>query len=115
MLRAQWGKFMKNTGINQATAVLGAPYGLFHREGPARDLMLMVAAEVVEISKRRGVNLDESDLKEFVTNVNGLHSDYKTSMLQDIEAGTRLIIILLVGSSCHEAAEYDKMEINKAK
>lgn len=89
MIRAQWTKFMINTGINQASAVLGVAYGAFQMEGPARKLALMAAAEVVAISKQCGVNLGETDTNYMVSLINGHNPKSKNSMLQDMEAGRK--------------------------
>ena len=89
MLRAQWKKFMMNTGYNQASAILKAPTRVFHEEGPARELMLKAADEVVQISQQAGIGLNQSDLEDFVSTINKLDPSFKTSMLQDIEAGRK--------------------------
>lgn len=89
MLRAQWKKFMYNTGYNQASAILKAPTSVFHEEGPARELMLRAADEVVKISQQVGIALNQSDLDDFVLTINRLDPSFKTSMLQDIEAGRK--------------------------
>jgi 2-dehydropantoate 2-reductase len=86
MIRAQWTKFMINTGINQAAAVLGVAYEAFQKEGPARELALMAAAEVIAISKESGVDLDETDIDYMVSLINTHDPKSKNSMLQDIEA-----------------------------
>lgn len=97
MIRAQWSKFMMNTGINQASTILKAVYSKFQQPGEARSLMLMAAAEVVKIAQKCGVNLDESELDEFILRVNDLDPTYKTSMLQDIEAGRKTEIEMFSG------------------
>lgn len=40
ILREQWNKLMLNTGVNQVTAVYGAPYSLIQKEGEARTMMI---------------------------------------------------------------------------
>lgn len=87
MLRAQWAKFMLNVGINQASAVLRAPYGTFQSNSHARALMIAAAEEVVRISEHAGISLDQSDIDDFVRIIDSLDPMGKTSMLQDVEAG----------------------------
>jgi 2-dehydropantoate 2-reductase len=50
-------------GINQWSAVLGARYGVFHRQGAARDLMRDTMAEVLAVARSRGVALSADDLE----------------------------------------------------
>lgn len=87
MMHAHWAKFMLNAGINQASAVLRAPYGLFQRNGHARQLMIAAASEVVELSRHAGTGLGQKDIDNFVQIIDSLNPAAKTSMLQDIEAG----------------------------
>lgn len=85
MLRAHWGKFMLNVGINQALAVLKAPYGTFQSDPHVRDLMISAAREVVEISQRVEVGVEQNDIAKFQEIIDSLDLAGKTSMLQDIE------------------------------
>lgn len=87
MYKALWFKFMMNTGVNQASAVLKAAYGIFQKNQPARELMRMAAEEVLLLSRYVGANLEVSDMEKFLNIIDGLNPLGKTSMLQDIEAG----------------------------
>ncbi len=98
MKRALWSKFMMNTGINQASAVLKAPYGAFHVPGEAYDLMLAAAGEVMELSTHYGVNLGQADVDDFLKILNTLDPAGKTSMLQDVEAGRETEVDLFAGT-----------------
>lgn len=98
MQRALWSKFMMNTGINQVSAVLRAPYGLFQQNEDARKLMLMASQEVLVLSRHCGIELDQSDVAEFVRVLDSLDPVGKTSMLQDIEAGRRSEVDLFAGT-----------------
>lgn len=90
MEKAQWSKFMFNIGINQSSAVLGAPYGVFKRIPESREVMKALMMEVVNISVKAGVNLSSEDIDLFLNKTLPNLSDYgKTSMLQDIEAGRK--------------------------
>lgn len=86
MNRAIWFKFMLNTGVNQASALLGLPFIHFQQEGEARDLMVSAAQEVIAIAKAKGVNLRDPDIDLMIETINKLDPQGKTSMLQDIEA-----------------------------
>ena len=60
MLHALWWKFLVNTGVNQVSALLDAPYGLVQTAGPARDLMIAAQREVVAVAQASGVDLTEA-------------------------------------------------------
>ncbi len=94
---AVWNKFMLNVGINQWSAVLRAPYGLFHREGPARDLMRAAMREVLAVAEKRGVPLTEEDLEAWIPVVETLSAPGKTSMLQDVEARRKTEVEMFAG------------------
>jgi 2-dehydropantoate 2-reductase len=78
---------MLNVGINQASAVLRAPYGAFAVEGDARSLMNALMSEVFLAAAAEGVELDESDLSRWYAVLDRQPVDGKTSMHQDVEAG----------------------------
>jgi 2-dehydropantoate 2-reductase len=98
MLRAHWAKFMLNVGINQASAVLRAPYGTFRTNRYARELMLSAAQEVVEISQRAGIDLDQTDIDRFLAIIDSLDPAGKTSMLQDVEGRRETEVDIFAGT-----------------
>ena len=65
IMRAMWWKFMVNVGINQTSAVLGAPYAVFHASNEARELMRSLMAEVVLLAQHTGIDLSNKDLDEW--------------------------------------------------
>lgn len=89
MLRILWWKFMINVGINQASAVLGAPYGVFQRSADAHAFMESLMREAVALAKAADIDLREEDLQEWFNFLRTLSPEGKTSMLQDIEAGRK--------------------------
>ncbi|MDN3547256.1 ketopantoate reductase family protein [Mucilaginibacter aquaedulcis] len=97
MQRALWAKFMMNTGINQVSAVLKAPYGVFQLNKGARQLMVTAANEVLTIGKKAGIGIDQTDMDAFLHIVDGLNPAGKTSMLQDIEAGRQSELDIFAG------------------
>ena len=86
MMRMMWWKFMVNVGMNQASAVMRAPYGVFQSSPKAQVLMEALMQEVVRLAKHAGVNLGENDVEDWYKILNTLSPQGKTSMLQDIEA-----------------------------
>ncbi|HHV20074.1 MAG TPA: 2-dehydropantoate 2-reductase [Propionibacterium sp.] len=86
MEHAMWWKFMVNVGINQATAVLDAPYGAFQQEGPARDLMWALIDEAIAVGGAEGVELGDEDRATWDKVLTGQPAEGRTSMHQDVLA-----------------------------
>jgi 2-dehydropantoate 2-reductase len=97
MEHAIWNKFMLNVGINQWSAVLGAPYGIFHRCEDARELMRSAMREVQAVARARGIDLSDDDREHWFSIVNTLGAEGKTSMLQDVEAGRPTEVEMFAG------------------
>ena len=97
MIRILWWKFMMNVGINQASAVLRAPFSVFQTSQEARDLMESGMREVIMLSEKAGVNLSEEDIKKFHEVLHSISPQGKTSMLQDIEAGRKTEVEMFAG------------------
>ena len=97
MLRILWWKFMINVGINQASAVLRAPYAVFQTAGEARELMGAAMREVVRLAGKAGVDLSETDIGGFDPYLFRLNPQGKTSMLQDVEAGRKTEVEMFAG------------------
>jgi len=87
MRHRMWWKFMVNVGINQASAVLDAPYGAFQREGEARALMSALIDEVIAVARAEGVDLGPDDVTAWHRVLAGQPADGRTSMHQDFLAG----------------------------
>jgi len=86
MIRMLWWKFMINVGMNQASAAMRAPYGIFQTSLAAQSLMEALMKEVVALAYVMDVNLTNRDIEEWYPFLNVLSPQGKTSMLQDIEA-----------------------------
>lgn len=97
MIRILWWKFMINIGINQASAVLRAPYSVFQTSQEARDLMELAMQEVIRLAEKERVQLSQEDIKNWETVLFGLNPEGKTSMLQDVEAHRKTEIEMLAG------------------
>jgi len=97
MIRTLWWKFMINVGINQASAVLGAPYSVFQGSREARELMISAMEEVIAIAQPAGIHLSEADITNWNSFLNSLSPDGKTSMLQDIEARRKTEVEMFAG------------------
>ncbi|MBM4327332.1 MAG: ketopantoate reductase family protein [Deltaproteobacteria bacterium] len=97
MMRMLWWKFMINVGVNQASAVLRAPYRIFQSSPDAQELMEALMREVIALAQRLGVNLVERDLDAWYAVLKTLSPEGKTSMLQDIEAGRKTEVEVFAG------------------
>lgn len=78
---------MINVGINQASVVLSAPYGVFQTSKHAQQIMESAMREVMTVAESAGVNLVDKDIQDWYTYLKTFDPAGKTSMLQDIEAG----------------------------
>jgi 2-dehydropantoate 2-reductase len=97
MMRMLWWKFMVNVGINQASAVMRASYGVFQSSPSARALMEDLMREVITLAKVAKVQLLEKDLDDWYTVLDTLSGQGRTSMLQDIEAGRKTEVEIFGG------------------
>jgi 2-dehydropantoate 2-reductase len=97
MIRTLWWKFMVNVGVNQPSAVMRAPYGVFQSSPEAQALMETSMREVLALARAEGVNLVEQDLDDWYPFLDTLSPQGKTSMLQDIEAGRKTEVEMFGG------------------
>lgn len=97
---------MMNVGVNQISALLRAPYGVFQKIGEARELMEMASREVIRLSERIGINLNEEDLQRYIKVLDTLRPEGKTSMLQDVEAGRKTEVEIFAGTVSELGREY---------
>ena len=97
MIRMMWWKFMINVGVNQASAVMRAPFGVFQESPEAQGLMEALMKEVIALTDIMGVNLTNRDIEEWYSFLKVLSPQGKTSMLQDIEAGRKTEVEIFGG------------------
>lgn len=95
--RALWWKLMINVGVNQTSAVLRAPFGVFQTSSSARALMVSAMREVIAVARSQGVDLSEADIDAWIEVLSGLSPEGKTSMLQDVEAGRKTEVEIFAG------------------
>ena len=87
MVRSLWYKFMINVGINQASAVLRAPYGVFQAMPEAKEVMESAMRETVVLFRGPGHGAAGRGRRRLnAPRLRNLAADGKTSMLQDVEA-----------------------------
>ena len=88
---------MINVGINQASAVLRAPYSVFQTSQEARDLMESAMQEVIILAEKEKIPLSKEDIKNWESVLSGLNPEGKTSMLQDVEANRKTEVGMFAG------------------
>jgi 2-dehydropantoate 2-reductase len=106
MVRSLWWKFMINVGVNQVSAVLRAPYGVFNSVPEARQLLEAVMGEVIRLAAAERVALRAEDISEWMRIMSGLSPEGKTSMLQDVEAGRETEVEMFGGKVLELAAKH---------
>lgn len=88
MLHELWWKFLINTGANQVSAVIKAPYRVLQdAAGLPRQVMIAAQREVIAVANARGIALDDSDIDRWLAILDRLGPDNYTSMAQDALAG----------------------------
>lgn len=106
MIRTLWWKFMINVGINQASAVLRASYGVFHRFKEARELMESAMGEVIRLAEAAKISLSEQDIQEYYSFLTKVSPDGRTSMLQDVEAKRKTEVEIFAGKVMELGKKY---------
>ena len=99
MQRMLWWKFMINVGVNQASAVLGATYGMFRRSPDACALKESLMWEAIALAAAHRVELGQQDIDNWYDVLETVAPEGKTSMLQDIEAGRKTEVEIFAGTA----------------
>jgi 2-dehydropantoate 2-reductase len=94
--RDVWVKLWGNATFNPISALTGATGDLIANDPMIRDLCLRMMVEIAEIGKRIGIEIGMS--AEARIDMARELGAFKTSMLQDVEAGREPEIDALVGS-----------------
>jgi len=103
--RRLWWKFMLNVGVNQAAALLRAPYGVFQAHESARELARTAMREVIAIADKLGIGLGEEDMAAGFAMMGGFAPDGKVSMLQDVEAERKTEVEMFALKVCRLGEE----------
>lgn len=106
MIHALWRKFMVNVGINQTSAILKATYGDFKKSGYAMKLMESAMSEVIKLSEKAGINLNQDDLDKWYKRLDGINPESRTSMCQDIIYGRKTEVDIFAGTVCKLGEKY---------
>lgn len=106
ILFGMWCKFVLNVGVNQASAVLRASYGDIQRNAHIHEVVVDLMQEAITVAKAAGIQNTEHILPwcfEFIRNA---PPPFKSSMLQDIEAGRKTEVDLFARTICDLGAQY---------
>ncbi len=97
ILKEQWWKYILNIGMNQVSAVMGAPYGVFHENVEIRELAGKAMHEAIIVAKAKGIDIGDDMIPGVFEIVGKLAKDGMTSMLQDVTAGRKTEVDMLAG------------------
>lgn len=106
MEQKMWGKFMLNTGVNQTAAAFSTNYGGIQAEGKPRNVMISAMREVIDLSKKAGISLDESDLMYWLEVLAKLNPLGTPSMRQDMLALRKTEVGLFSGTVIDLGKQY---------
>lgn len=93
-----WGKLVINTGINPLTAVLNVPNGYLAENEDARTVMMAAAQETAAVAAMQGIRLPYPDVGERVLAVAQATAPNRSSMLQDLDRGSKTEIDAICGA-----------------
>jgi 2-dehydropantoate 2-reductase len=106
MIRILWWKFMINVGINQTSAVMRAPYGVFQTSQEAQEVMDSAMREVTAIAEAAKIRISGEDIENWYSFLSQLSPDGKTSMLQDVEAKRKTEVEMFSGKMIELGKSY---------
>jgi 2-dehydropantoate 2-reductase len=106
ILFGMWCKFVLNVGINQASAVLRASYGDFQRSEKAHAIATALMQETVLIAEKVGIRSLDKILPWCNNFIRNAPPAFKSSMLQDIEAGSKTEVDMFGSVVCALGHKY---------
>ncbi len=106
ILFAIWRKFVVNVGVNQASAVLRASYGAFQRNEKAHAIAVELMQETLLIAQKVGIHNVDAILPWCNDFIRNMPPAFKSSMLQDLEAGNKTEVNIFGGAVCALGQKY---------
>ena len=102
-----WDKLLINVATGAWCAVTGAPYGVIYATREIRDCAVAAVAEAMAVAAASGVPVSIRSPEEAWEKAGAdLPADFKTSMLQSIEAGRRTEIDFINGAVVRAGEKY---------
>lgn len=92
-----WRKVVVNAAINPLTAVHGVPNGDLLKDEKLGDAMRRLVVETVRVAESKGVQLDRAEMLEWVEKVCVKTAANRSSMLTDLDRGSRTEIDAING------------------
>jgi 2-dehydropantoate 2-reductase len=106
ILFAQWSKFVLNVGINQASAVLRATYGAFVTSPTTHAIAIELIQEAMAVARKVGIQNVDAMLPWCENFIRNMPPAFKSSMLQDIEAGNKTEVAIFGEAVCALGQQY---------
>jgi len=95
----KWDKLLINVATGALSAITRLPYGELYRVPEIEACALLAVQEGIDVAKAAGVKISGLGPKEvWAEAAAGLPLDFKTSMLQSVESGSRTEIDVINGS-----------------
>lgn len=101
-----WRKLAVNAAINPLTALAGVTNAAISRDPTLHAAAESLASEVVSVANASGITIDHQEVLAAVDAVARAAGENRSSMLLDLEAGTRTEIDAINGAVVAEAARY---------
>ena len=105
--RELWLKAAVNAGINPLTAIHRVVNGALLSDPALAVEMVAAAREVARVAAAAGIRLDEDEVETRVREVAASTAGNRSSMLQDVERGSRTEIEAITGIVLREARRLD--------
>jgi 2-dehydropantoate 2-reductase len=106
ILFSMWCKFVVNVGINQASAILRGSYGALRSNAIAYAIVQELMQEAALIAQAVGIHNADAILPWCENFIRNMPADFKSSMLQDIEAGKKTEVDIFGGAVCALGQKY---------
>lgn len=95
--RAIWEKFAFLSSFSGVTSLTRLPKGPIMADPDTRELFQSALTEAIAVARARGVRVGNDLLEKLMNFADGLPDDMKSSMLGDLERGSRLEVSWLSG------------------
>jgi 2-dehydropantoate 2-reductase len=94
-----WDKLLVNVATGALSGITRLPYGRLYRVPEVVDCALAAVAEAIAVARASGVKLSLNEPREaWLKAAEGLSPEFKASMLQSLEKGSRTEIDFINGS-----------------